>query len=662
MKYYLYLLLFFFTLLIFRSFFSFSVLMAGDLPYVYIERYKDLIMIPNAWDALRNYGLGGTYIPFLWYYFTSNFLIILLAKLGLEWNIIERLIYFFPFLLISVSSSLYLCKKVLGQDSMYPVSSFIFLLNTYILMIIGGGQVQIALAYAIAPFILGFSLNIFYSVGKKRIQNSLIWGLLLSLQALFDVRILYLTLMAVFLYYILYSIKNYKRNAILIHFIFVFIIPFVVLLIANLYWVIPSLLYGGGSVQELGSAFSSIDAVKYFSFAKLEQTVSLLHPYWPENIFGKVDFMKTEFLIFPILAWSSALFMSKDEKRKLYIVFFLILGLLSSFLAKGANEPFGEIYIWLFSNIPGFSFFRDPIKFYTLTAISYSVLIPYTLQEMSVFLNKRFNKYVTGLFSLLIGIYFMMLLTPAFTNNLAGIFRGKEIPKDYVLLKNFIQKDKSFYRTLWIPGVPGFGFYSNIHPAISGGEFYKEYSIEKLPGKISDSRYRAIMENFSVRYIIVPYDSEEELFLKDRKYYNGYYENILSSLQKIPWLVRKTSFGKNIIFENKNYKAHFWSPDRNMTIESIQNSPSDYRLTFVNANKGDVMVFAEYYDKNWQLTLNTINVGSEKYQGGLNSFKVPESGTYNAKLIYSPQNWVNNGLVLSTLSFLLISLIIVYLR
>jgi len=74
------------------------------------------------------------------------------------------------------------------------------------------------------------------------------------------------------------------------------------------------------------------------TYSKFENTISLLQPNWPENIFGKAYFMRPEFLILPMLAFSALLFIHKAQKEKReLIVFFVIIGLLGAFLAKGRD-------------------------------------------------------------------------------------------------------------------------------------------------------------------------------------------------------------------------------------------------------------------------------------------------------------------------------------
>src|SRR5207247_1280407 len=88
-----------------------------------------------------------------------------------------------------------------------------------------------------------------------------------------------------------------------------------------------------------------------------------------------------EFLVIPIFAYSGLLFL-KNAKKPRVLLSFAFIGLVGAFLAKGANEPFGILYLWLFDHFPGFIMFRDPSKFYLLVAIAYSILITFSLEQL----------------------------------------------------------------------------------------------------------------------------------------------------------------------------------------------------------------------------------------------------------------------------------------
>jgi hypothetical protein len=250
------------------------------------------------------------------------------------------------------------------------------------------------------------------------LKSPLLAGLVLALQVMFDVRISYITMLAVFLYYLFFLARqvNYSVNLIklkaqssclagrqakfkatkslkvfILNLLFIFIIPIGIAGLLHAFWIVPLLITRQNPAEQLGSFYTTAEAVRFLSFAKFENTISLLHPNWPENIFGKTYFMRPEFLILPILAYGSLLFVykTKDLRLKTYVLYFAMLGLLGAFLAKGANEPFGEVYLWLFGHFPGMIMFRDPTKWYTLVAISYSMLIPFTSWKIYEWLKSQ---------------------------------------------------------------------------------------------------------------------------------------------------------------------------------------------------------------------------------------------------------------------------------
>jgi len=55
----------------------------------------------------------------------------------------------------------------------------------------------------------------------------------------------------------------------------------------------------------------------------------------------------------------------------------------------------------------------------------------------------------------------------------------------------------------------------------------------------------------------VPYDSEGEIFLSDRKYDNKVYLKVVSEVDKISWLKTNFRFGKIAVFTVPNPKDHF---------------------------------------------------------------------------------------------------------
>ena len=714
MKFYSALTLFVLAILtIIRPWFSWKPLSGGDWIYLF-PKSTEAISPFSSWDLTFN-GMGWSILPTLWVQ-SYSFSTLKLSPF-FSWILYERMFWFFPIVIISVISSFKLANYIIKDKLFSLFSPIIFLFNTYVLLLISGGQVGVAMGYSLTPITI---LMFIKSLKEYKILNSLLFSLTLSTQMIFDIRLAYISLIAIFIYFLfnLYFQKNGLLLGIKL-FLKNLILSLILTFILHSFWILPILFSNLNPVSQYGPAYNTVEGVKFLSFAKFENTLSLLHPNWPENIFGKVGFLKPEFLILPVLAYLSLLFInsklppsprlrraSKTQKNSAIeqssnkiIIFFAFLGLLGAFLAKGANEPFGGVYLWLFDNFPGFIMFRDPTKWYTLVAISYSILIPFSvwkiyewLKSHSEFLifnfpfglakggqfsikSKIFN--FQNLFLLFIVFCLLYLIRPALFGQLSGTFKPNSIPREYIQLEKFLSSDTTFYRTFWVPVHQRFALYSNTHPSVSGNDFFKVSSPFAVINELKKKESKKIIEESSVKYVLVPFDSKGEIFLKDRKYDEKQYIETIKGLRKIRWLkevdcsIAKllncsgNPFGKIAVFELPNPKDHFWTATSNLNLKYKYVSPVEYKLEVKNARKGDVIVFSESYDAGWiASTVSGIKykVLSIKYDGRFNSFVLPADGNYSLKIYYTPQDYVNIGMIVSGLTLLSVLGILVYLK
>jgi len=384
---------------------------SGDSGYFYTSVFQEKSSFYYSWTPERGSGLGGSNIPFLWSALDTAIPIFLFGNLfHFSWSLILKVAYGYPFLILSLFSASYLFSKVFTNRKFSLLAALVYTVNTYILMIVGGGQFLIGLSYALAPLVIYLSSVCIETIHSghftRKLFFSLLLGLLLAVQVLFDLRIVYITLVAVFFLLIMYaiyksqsgtdSLKN-KTLLALNYLVYIFVIPGCIVGLLHAFWILPTLMVHQNPIQQLGSAYSTTNAVTYLSFAKFENSLGLLHPNWPENIFGLTHFMRPEFIFLPIIAFSSLFFIGKQKTKEgkredMFVVYFALLALVGIFLAKGANDPFGGIYLWMFGHIPGFDMFRDSTKWYVLIAIGYSMLIPYTVSKVYEFLQRRLGK------------------------------------------------------------------------------------------------------------------------------------------------------------------------------------------------------------------------------------------------------------------------------
>ncbi len=477
--------IFFLLLLIFRPWFGIvGTLSAGDWPYLFSEQIKEFSFLPEA--------------RFLWlapYYQILTQVVV--QNLGLSWHLVERLFWFWPWVAVSFYSSLRLTKSWLG--------ALIYTTNTYALMVVGGGQMGVAMAYSLAPLVLHT-----YTKSSTKHNALLLTGLLLALEVMFDPRIALLTFTAAVLYWIIIFPKEVKSL------LWWFGVPLIIVAVLHSYWWVPFL----KNPNLLGIQFRGVstEAVKYLSFGSFSAALGLLHPNWPENIFGKVYFLKPEFLVIPLLGFGSLLFVRsiKNRLHQRTILFFVLLVLAGAFLAKGSQEPFGSLYIWLFNYVPLFNLFRDSTKFYLWIALGYSCLIPMALAQF-----KRW-RWVGFAFLL----FWSFTLREALMGNLNGTFQPVEVPKEYVQLKDFLKFQPQYYKTSWYPAKSRFTFENTLHPAIE---------------------FSSVSAN--VRYVIVPVDVRGEIFVTDRMYDEVKHQEAIISIATMSGIRRLEEFKDLAVFE-----------------------------------------------------------------------------------------------------------------
>lgn len=650
-----YFLIFGIIFLIFKSWFSFNSLSTGDWSYKFAQQINSFSVLPNGWDNNFVNGLGGNTIfllPLNTYFLSTTW--ILFHLLNIPWVIIEKIVWFWPFLIVSISGAFFIFKKwLLNNNILALVSSLIFTTNSYALMVVGGGQVGVGMAYAFIPFVvLGFVAILEADNFKKAFRASLIAGVVFSLQFLLDLRIAYVTLVFLGIYYLVFLFGNGILKAFKKTFVNFIIIPALVTLGLHFFWLFPFVVLGQNPLNSLGIAYTGNDIVQFLSFAKFENTISLLHPNWPENIFGKVGFMRPEFLLIPILAFSAIIFGS-ERKLKNKLVILSLLGLIGAFLAKGASDPFGGLYLWLFGHFPGFVMFRDATKWYGIIALTFSLLIPYSLYKLSqLSIFNKLKSYSVFIFAFVFILFWSVTIRQAILGQLGGTFIGGSVPIEYTKLTDFLSNQKGFYRSLWVPKYSQFSYFTQDNPAIPAQDYFSAYNALDLTKKISTSK--TFLEEVGVKYIIVPFDSSGTIFTMDRKYSEKVYKNYVNLLSSNKDIKKVKEFGKIVVFETKDSKDLFWSLS-SLSISYKNVSPVEYKVNIKNGKRGDIIVFAQNYDSHWVAKNGNATIKSTLFNK-LNSFKLEKDGSYTLKVYYQPQDLVNIGIVISLITLAIVAL------
>ncbi|GEM_PF-470710 len=645
--------------LVYRRWFTGGLLTAPDLPYYFSQRFSELYRMPVAWRNLGATSLGETSFAGLGlgtYVYLSIKLAVL--RFHIPWDLALRALFFWPFIAVGLVSTLYTGYAIFRDRIMAAIFSVIYLTNTYILMITGGGQVGIFMAYAAAPLVLGSFIR----------RHKALFTVALTLVLLFDLRISLLAFFILFLYVL--CVVPVKKWLEVVRFT---MLPVIISLGLHSFWLLPVIAARGIT---LPGDFADPKWLAFLSWAEFSKTLSLLHPNWPENIFGKTYFTRPEFLALPILAYGSLFFVtrsrgrfSKSNSENIFpsyrmLIFLSLLGLIGAFLSKGVNPPFGELYQWFFSHVPFFSAFREPTKFYILTAIAYSVLIPSGLMLLREWISNRWLSKHPRIASWIVAILFIgvwvVTLIPVFQNKLNGSFARVEAPDFYERLASIITTKQEFSRTLAIPRRNRFMYESENHPVVSASELFYTSDAGRIAEILKTATATAMLKQLAVRNFVVPDDFMHEIFLTDRTYDPLLKQQFVHALDDLTYLNREDVEGIDIYtFDDESGLFSGGNNQEEILFPYKMYSPVKYTVSIPGYNTQSRMIFAQAYHSGWRMWDGIRAIQSEKTADGLNSFPIATQSPITTEIYFEPQRFVDIGVKMSLVVILIIFMMVV---
>ncbi|MCL5019299.1 MAG: hypothetical protein M1426_02325 [Patescibacteria group bacterium] len=300
----------------------------------------------------------------------------------------------------------------------------------------------------------------------------------------------------------------------------------IVLVGFHAFWLWPAL---SSKPIQLPQTYDRTSQVSFLSFSSLQNSLLLEQPHWPQNVFGRINNPKPEFIFIPLLVFSGLILVRKNQIAG----FWFLIAVISTFLSKGSNEPFPQVYSFLFTYLPGFSFFRDPTKFFFLIALSYSILVAFSVQALS----KR------RIALILLVIYFLFLARPIYLGQMSGMISAPKLQKEFEEL-GAILKNNGSGRVFWIPSKAPLGYVDTLHPSVSAaGLSQKRPFAVGIKGPyetfnfLREAPYMGeIFDVSGIGYIAYPYlDPRRDDMHPDNV---RYFYTFLDQLSKRAWLTK----------------------------------------------------------------------------------------------------------------------------
>ncbi len=554
-------------LFVFHIVLSFSPLVANDFPYLSRSELLSRLSLPTAWWARGSDGLGGYSVPFLWFW-PMDVLYGLAAKLGMNFAVVERIFGIIPAIVLGIWSIRKLLKHYEINASGIFVGSLIYILNTYFILLIDGGQLQLALSYAWLPIVFLLTLN---AVEKRNRESYAKTGLALVLLSVLDIRYVYIYVMLLALYVVseLMFLQRKEISLFLKKWVSTGIVLGLILGGALSYMLLPALF---GQSASLPDTYGRISQTNFLSFATMANTILLLQPHWYKNVFGNLTELRWEFILFPLLAFSAPLLATLRNRK--VIGFWLVVALVGIFLSKGALEPLPQIYPWLFSHIPGFSLFRDPSKFFVFVCLGYAVLSGFTIdalikrKELFVVGSYRFialrSRMTQWLTPLLVASYLLLITFPVWTYKMTGILSVPRNAEAFSEVENILSNDANFSRVLWLPTRASLAYVSDTHLSLEASRLVglRPFAIGVVGSYevfnfLRDAPFMGeIMKVAGINYISYPYPDLKRQELKPEEV--DYYNTFMKQVASLPWIESQLTNVPVPLWKTKESKDHFF--------------------------------------------------------------------------------------------------------
>ncbi|MEK7504307.1 MAG: hypothetical protein AAB550_02295 [Patescibacteria group bacterium] len=444
----------------------------------------NLSIWPSTWESiLGGVDLGHNQLRSMW---MQPLLIGLAAlfRLGLTFPLLVKLLTGLQ-LIVGVWGVFKLLSRMGLPSWLHSLGAIFYFTNTYYLVNMDGGLVYLCFAYALFPLAV---YTIFTT--KNFIYSCLVWLVI----SFFDAR-------SLFVLALISGVNRLIKPGLIL----------TLILMVHGFWLIPAFFYHQNIV------FNQIRTGDDFSFSSPAHTLFLSQPHWYSNIFGNIQSPRWYLVLLPIIVFLGLWQVKKSQSSWIFSIW-ILMGL---FLVTGSIGPFGSIYTWLITNVPGFWIFRDPSKFTPILILGYMGMLCYGLEFIGNHLPKRLLQI--GASILLISFAFPVIL-----GKTTGAFSDNPLSQSFIALSNKLEQLPGFARILWLPEKPPLGVIGQTkiwteakelltkRPFLSGVDGTYEYL-----NYIRSRSARDLFQATGIKYIIYPFPDERAQALKpeDRKYY-----------------------------------------------------------------------------------------------------------------------------------------------
>lgn len=350
------------------------------------------------------------------------------------------------------------------------IPSLLYLLNPWVVDRISN-HIYMVFGMAFTPLILVLYTKLIEKKGDDLVNalpRIIALTLLLTVSSFSTHNLLYIIPLIVIagVYYYFTSAHSHKRWVVTSTIAFLSLY-----LVLNSYWI----------WQAVNSfASGAVEPSYVFSISEIERLSQRNTPYnvfqmigggaWQSVLIPPSNEMTFLAFLIPVLSIAAVLLYPKDR----FVLLVGILFVLSFLLSLGTNSPI-PIYEWLLASpASGIAWLlRDPSRLIQYTALTYSLLLPFTLYRILQIGNTGRKLPIKSIFVIVIAA--SVLTTSAastFFNNAGNRLVSSQLPSEYDEVREILSNDLDDFKVWWLPS-----------------RQYQFYEWNKITGEVSSDVY-----------------------------------------------------------------------------------------------------------------------------------------------------------------------------
>ena len=507
----------FIVLLIYHGWFSSKMIVRGDWKGWSSEGVLDHLGSPSIWIKMLSGGVsrlfGGRATTFPLWHLQAH--LRKLFGLGFAWT--ERILWFFPFLLISTVSIYTLSRYLLKNILVSFFATIYFIANNFIVFRMHGAQMNLGMGYALIPLSLYFYIR---GLKEKKLHHAVLSSIVLCLMTWYALRLVPLVIFVQLLYglYYYFFLTSRERSGFLMV-VKSIALAALFLLLSNIFWLLP-LTQDFGAALPADPELSSLSTLKSLSRTGFLDTLALsIGSDSKRGGFIYLDGQIITAALLPVLLIIYGCSLLAKPRRD--YMFWFLLAIVLAFFAKGLNPPLSGLNAFFYNHVPLAAMYRLPTKFLLVAGAPISICFGLGCAAILSRIKKNRGLYVAAL-AILVSLPVMILAPALFGPNSLKSMKGGSsfkpfVSETYYEYEDWLRNQEGNYRSIFLPGTPSYYFFSESSPVHTGSpskselrSFFK-YKFGTLNGLKSLSEQVALNERVlpaalrlaGVRYIFL---------------------------------------------------------------------------------------------------------------------------------------------------------------